>query len=110
MVTVVTAFIIQRHQKEVGAVQIFQGLLTGLKWRVQNCVRQRPAHPLQDGSLYQEGLNVIWQAAQYLFKQIIDHEALASAEVVNKILSVHAPLQRQCSHLQPGNPAFGSLR
>ena len=98
------AFIVERNEEQVQALQRFQHVLPDLPSRHR--VAQGHRQPLQNGCLQQEVLDIIWLLLKHLLKQVIQNIALATGERPDKMIGFLVGLQRHGDHLQCGCPAL----
>ena len=106
VVPIPPAFVVQRHDKQVGQRQLTQACLTHRP--LHHRIAQRRAHAVQDGGAQQKGLNVGGLALQDLFQQIVLHQPMAAGEGLDERLGITAPRQRHRGHVQASGPAFGA--
>jgi hypothetical protein len=104
VVTVPNALRVQRHQEEVLPVQPRQHLCAA--GAVCNGIAERSRKAVQHSGLQQEILHVGGLAADHFLRQEVQHEAVAAREGGHEMTRISIPLQRQCSQLQAGSPAF----
>ena len=100
------AFIVQRHDKQVAALQGIQQqhavVLAG------DGIAQRATQPVENGGLEQEAPHTFGLALEYLFDEIVHDVAVVAGESLDEPGNVRAPPHRECRQLQTGNPAFGA--
>ncbi len=106
MIAIPAPLVVQRHEKQIGALQGFQNLLaivfTGQR------ITQRTGQLIQNGRFLQKRLHMRRLLMQHLFQQVIQHEAVAAGEGLDEIGHIFLAAHGECGHLQPGNPTFGA--
>jgi hypothetical protein len=107
VIAVPLAAVVQRHQEQIGALQLSQQRRrpVGLEHRVA----QRPGQPLQHRGAQQELPDPPWLALEHLGTQVIGHVAVGAVEGGDETARVLAAAKRKAGQVQPGRPALGPL-
>src|SRR5688572_6269934 len=135
VIAVPASLVVQRDYEEVGAFEIFQGLLPGSESKVQSRkfkagrrssdlglwtldfglaiieqygITKRPAQAIENRGAQQESLDAFRLLLQDFFNQIVHHEIVAAGERFDEAAGILMPLQRNRGQLQTSNPAFGA--
>ena len=105
VVAVPAAAVVEGHQEQVSPLQLGQlGLAAGLPG---DGIAQRAAQPVQDGGLQQEVLDGFGLSLQDLLGQVVDDVPVIPGEAGDEGGGVVAPLHRERSQLQRGDPTLG---
>ena len=119
MVAVPHPLVVQRHQEQVGPLQLLQDPLAvaaggrcGVR-RVtvggQQGVAQRGAQPVEHAGGQQEASGRGWLAVQHLGHQVVGHQPVPPGEGAHERRRVGSVAKGQPGQLQPGRPALGPL-
>ncbi len=112
MVAVPAPLVVQGHQEQVSLFQLGQDRLAVVD--PDHGIAQGSGQALEDGGLEQEGLEVGRLLLEHLFDQVIEDEAMAAGEGLDKAgqaggaMRPPAALHGDGHHLQAGDPAFGA--
>ena len=108
VIAVPAPLVVQGHDEQVGAFEIFQGCLPGSSRIEQNGITQGARHAVEDRCAQQEILDAFGLLPEDFFNQIVQHEMVAAGERCDEAGGVFMSLHGKCSQLQAGNPAFGA--
>ena len=106
VVPVPVAAVVERHQEQVGPVQLLQHRLAS--GTTGDGVAQRSAQSVENRRVQQEGSGRRGLPVEDLLGEVVDHEAVVAGEVGDEPGTVRPALQRQRRQLQRGNPALGT--
>ena len=97
---------VQGHDEEIGALEVFQGLLPRIP--LHEGITERAAEPVENGGPQEEGLDALGLMTQDLLGQVVQHKAVAAGKRTDETGDILLPLHGQRSQLQAGDPAFGA--
>ncbi len=80
VIAVPAPLVVQGHDEQVGAFEIFQGCLPGNRRIEQNGITQRAAEAVEDRCAQQERLDAFGLLPEDFFNQIVQHEMVAAGE------------------------------
>jgi len=104
VVAVPTSLVIQRDDKQVRPLEHFQHGLAPLLTRHR--IAERSAQALQETGAQQKRLHRLRLPREHLFREVVEHIAMAAGEGREKLRDIRSALQRERGQLQAGNPAF----
>jgi len=104
VIAIPLSLLVERYDKQVGSLQVFQDFLAILL--TKHCIAEWPAQTIQDGCLQQKVLYVFRLSRKHFFDQIIEDKAVTPGEASNEPCEIVAALHRKGDEMQPGNPAL----
>mgnify|MGYP001033866808 CR=1 FL=1 len=107
MVAVPFAPVVQRYEKEVGAIQRLEPLPAPAP--PGDGVAERSAQPVEEAGIEQEGTDLLRLALQHFFDQVVEDIAVVAGESGYEGGHVATSLDRQGGQLQRGNPPLGAF-
>ena len=106
VVAVPLAAPVERHDEEVAALQLFQQRARSR--RVERGIAQRATHPLEHGGTRQERRLAFRQPIEQLGPEVVDHEAVVTAERPVGRGAWRTAAGSECREVQTGRPALGA--
>src|SRR5581483_1585161 len=80
VIAIPMSFVVQGNDEQVGALKSMQGFSPGNSGIKHNGITQGATQTVEDGGAQQERLNAFGLLLQHFFKQIIQHEMVATSE------------------------------
>ena len=109
VVAVPDPLVVQRHQEQVGPLQLLQDRLAVPGGGGQQRIAQRGAQPVEHAGGQQKASGRGRPAVQHLGRQVVGHQAVPAGEGGHERRRVGPVAQRQPGQLEPGRPALGAL-
>ena len=106
MIAVPFPFVIQRNDKEILLPERLQHSIVIIPG-VQDGFAKRPGQAVQDGGLQEKAAHLFRLLLEDFLEQVIHHIMMASGERGDEGIYILAPLHRDGSQLQAGDPALG---
>src|SRR5512134_1841920 len=95
VITVPAPPIVERSEKQIGALKMFQGFLPGRGGIEQNGVAQGTTQTVEDGSAQQEGLDAFRLSLQHLLHEVVHHKPMASCKRLDESDGICLSLHRK---------------
>ena len=88
VVTIPVSLNIKWDEKQIGALDGVKGRLPRADGVAENRIAQRPAETIEDRCVQQELLDGRGLLLEHLFKQVVQHKAMAAGERLDKTCGV----------------------